>query len=450
MTATTRLHSGLLPETLIRASTIEFYATRWGPLDEAEVRADPWKVLNLLPSTDKCTYRTGGQTVLLPGAVAHSVVHSTGTTGNPLFRYRGHEEVAAHQRLVDARRRSGRAVLFNCLAGFVHGGRSNFRAADVEMQLNTASGTALQRAIDVLVRQDLLPGQGPLHRVLTGTPHDLALLTGAMLDRFGSTTQAQLDVLVNLTDVLPQPTHDFLNRAWPRSRVVNRFSISEIVGGATQLADGSLRFDPTMVVETLALDSDDQVEDGVAELTLTELYPFSQIQPFIRYRTGDLVRVERTEEGSSSIRLLGRLALTPVLYRPTARILLGMIGLRSRLDGLPELAREEMPDYVPGAAGLGSVLGEWHLDRSEGVRPRFVLRVALTANRYLFPMAAEDVRTRVETHVRAEMSAVGAADAADVTIEIVPASDLSMLGSRPTVWTDQADLSARNVSPSAP
>lgn len=449
MTATARLHSSLLPETLLRASTIEFYATRWGPLDEAEVRADPWKVLHLLPSTDKRTYRTGGHGVLLPGAIADSVVHSTGTTGNPLLRYRSRDEVAAHQRLTDGRRRAGRALLFNCLAGFVHGGRSGFRAADVEMQLNTASELSLQRAIDVLVREDLLPGQGPLQRVLAGTPFDLALLTAAMLDRFGSTATAGLDILVNLTDVLPQPSYDFLTRAWAPSRVVNRFSISEIVGGATQLADGSLRFDPTVVAETLALDSDEQVVDGVAELTLTELFPFSQIQPFVRYRTGDLVRVEPAQDGGSTIRLLGRLALTPVLHRPSTRILLGMIGLRSRLDGLPELAREEMPGHVPGAAGLGQVLGDWRLD-AEGARPRFRLRVALTASRYLFPSVAKDVRARVETHVRAEIAAVGAADAADVTVELVPAADLQMLGSRPSVWTDQADRSERHASPSPP
>jgi hypothetical protein len=317
------------------------------------------------------------------------------------------------------------------------------------MQLNTASEQSLQRAIDVLVRKDLLPGQGSLQRVLAGTPFDLALLTTAMLDRFDGTAKAGLDVLVNLTDVLPQPSYDFLARAWAPSRVVNRFSISEIVGGATQLADGSLQFDPTAVAETLALDSDEQVVDGVAELTLTELFPFSQIQPFIRYRTGDLVRVEPAEDGRSTIRLLGRLALTPVLHGPPTRIMLGMIGLRSRLDGLPELAREAMPGHVPGAAGLGQVLGDWRLDTG-GPRPHFRLRVALTASRYLFPSVGEDVRARVEAHVRAEIAAVGPADAADITVELVPAADLQMLGSRPSVWTDQADGSLRHASPSPP
>lgn len=84
-----------------------------------------------------------------------------------------------------------------------------------------------------------------------------------------------------------------LRTAFPGATIVERYSLAEIFGGATRTqASGSFVSDPHVLGEVL--DEQDRAVDhgAVGELTLTELYPFVQMQPLIRYRTGDLVQLE--------------------------------------------------------------------------------------------------------------------------------------------------------------
>lgn len=438
-----KLHKTLLPITLVKAGRIPFYANHWGGELPQNEHADGFAMLQSLPTVDKVTYRSSGLSVLSPGAIPTSLVHSTGTTGQPLLRYRGMDERESYQRLVDGQRKHWRGgkprIVFNCLAGHVHGGRSGLNLADVELSVTTDYEQGLNRFIDLLTHEDILPGIHNPERVISAAPDNLAILTAALIERFGSTAPARIDRLINLTDVLPKNQSDFYRKVWAPTQLINRFSLSEIAGGATEMSDGMMRFDSSIVPEILSINTDESVISGIGELTLTELHPFSQMQPFIRYRTGDLVSVDGiSAEGRPKLRLMGRISVTPTLNRNHQTIpLLSMINLRSRLDSEPQLQRDPLPEHVKSAAGLGSVLGSWSL--AEKPYPILSILLAPTFNPLMFPLEAQHLADRVADHVKAEMNLAGQKNVCDVSVIWKPSVDLPMLGSRPGVWLDQAD-----------
>lgn len=82
--------------------------------------------------------------------------------------------------------------------------------------------------------------------------------------------------------------------------VVERFSLSEVFGGATfDRPLNAFLLDPYVVGEIVD-ESGRDVSVGIAgELVLTELFPLVQMQPLIRYRTGDIV--ERVDAGDNNV-----------------------------------------------------------------------------------------------------------------------------------------------------
>lgn len=440
--AMSKFHKTLLPTTLVRAGRIPFYADYWGDALPTNESADGFEMLRRLPTIDKVAYRSSELSALAPGAMPTSLIHSTGTTGRPLLRYRGPDEREAYQRLIDGQRRQWRGerprIIFNCLADHVHGGRTGLQVADIELSVTTGYEQGLNRFIDLLTHENLIPGVDNPERVITAAPDNLALLTAALIERFGSTDPARIDLLINLTDVLPAHQAAFYRKVWAPTQLINRFSLSEVAGGATEMTDGTLRFDSSIVPEVLNIDDDDSVISGIGELTLTELYPFSQVQPFIRYRTGDLVSVDGNSTDRLKVRLVGRISVTPSLRKNHKTTpLLSMINLRSLLDSEPHLQRDPLPDHVKTVAGLGSVLGSWSV--AETPRPVLSLSLAPTFNPLLFPEDAQHLAERVVAHVRSELASAGQRDACDVRVQWVSPIDLPMLGSRPGVWIDQAD-----------
>jgi phenylacetate-coenzyme A ligase PaaK-like adenylate-forming protein len=97
--------------------------------------------------------------------------------------------------------------------------------------------------------------------------------------------EASLRAILVTGDYLSQAQRAYLG-SFGGATVVNRYSLTEAVGGATELGgESDFRFDPQIVP-----DLDFLPRDGLhaAELRITVLYPFLQAQPLIRYKTDDV------------------------------------------------------------------------------------------------------------------------------------------------------------------
>lgn len=93
--------------------------------------------------------------------------------------------------------------------------------------------------------------------------------------------------------------------------IIDRWGLSEAVGGATECSCGWYHPDPFLHVEAVDPFDRSLVEEGVAELVVTPLFPFQQRQPLVRYLTGDLALVTRNSTcrpREPALRPLGRLS----------------------------------------------------------------------------------------------------------------------------------------------
>ena len=93
---------------------------------------------------------------------------------------------------------------------------------------------------------------------------------------------------------------DYLSPRWKtfiessfNAKVYDSYGLSEIRGSICFRCEHCHAFhmEPFIIPEILATQNDQDISVGeCGELTLTSLYPFSQLQPLIRYRTGDIVK----------------------------------------------------------------------------------------------------------------------------------------------------------------
>ena len=141
------------------------------------------------------------------------------------------------------------------------------------------------------------------------------------------------------------------------AQVHDNWSMTESFGGAAYChrCDG-YHMSPFVHEELLALDSDQSIDTGIGELTITPLFPFAQRFVLIRYRTGDLVERVQTEgcvRGRFAFRPLGRRQNCVVL--PDGGVL-STVKIAFALDRVPGLRRPDSHltclDGEDGAADL--------------------------------------------------------------------------------------------------
>ncbi|MDT8915112.1 hypothetical protein, partial [Amycolatopsis sp. PS_44_ISF1] len=201
--------------------------------------------------------------------------------------------------------------------------------------------------------------------------------------------------------------------------------LSEVVGGATVCpACDALHFDPVVVPQIVALDDDSPVTTGIGRMVLTELHPFSQVQPLLRYDNGDLV--ERVAGGCEpdevTVSFVGRRAETPVARDGgRTRVVLRPRGLRDALERFPEIARPPLHPRItsPLHGGPPLVHTEWTGDGPV----RITVRAVPAFDPNLFPAAAAQLRDRVHAAVLGCCPEIGPAVAdgfAEVCVELEP------------------------------
>jgi hypothetical protein len=371
--------------------------------------------LRRLPIVDKPMLRQAGAGALCAGLECAYVQHTSGTTGEPFLIHRSREEADfIHQffdGLLDREGSPEVRSLTLSLQAAEHG-----TPTVIPVQPLVLNGTEPEERVDLLRRRFHLEGVEPGISAISGPLPEICALTERML----AEGPAEGFAVRYVTVIGFYPTERLrraISEAWDGAFFVDRYSLSEIFGGATRcpLCDGA-HFDTYVVPEVVDAATREPLPadaDGTGVLVLTSLYPFVQLQPFVRYWTGDLFHLRRGVCRAPSYRFLGRLG--HALFDPAdpGRLLLSGVDLLETLDGCPEVRREEHK-----VLELPVAHGRFRYDGGSD-RLHLELRIEIVMNPAFSPDLVARLRRTIEEALRQRSPALAAQlDAGRAVLEL--------------------------------
>lgn len=200
----------------------------------------------------------------------------------------------------------------------------------------------------------------------------------AHCERSGCEPFRSLDYVVSYGDWLSPRWRRRFEDAWG-CVVVDRYSLAEIFGGATENSStGWWEFDPWLLPEVVEPGTGRTIRTGIGLLVLTVLTPFQVSQPMVRYLTEDVVLVREFGPGVADIAIkpLGR-ACDGILAPDGITWILTPNELQEVVDELGPVSRMPLfldsPD-VQDHHGIGPP--RYSIDRESG--PNHDFQVAIT------------------------------------------------------------------------
>ena len=370
-----------LPSTFQTAWRHPFYRQLWSGVCNGEWPAEDdvqaWSsLLEALPPLSRDGL-AGLKPELPVGDAICTVSHSSGTTSNPVYRYRStreHQLIAALSTPSPIGAPRLRPLGLSLYAPY-HGqsdgaagaaGAHVFTASIWEDHLVVAAMNALERTYDI-------PGFEPRITFVQGSVRFVRVLTQALVDRGTSRSQLAVRALGVFGGYLATEVRRHLEDYWA-VKVVHRYSLSEAFGGATACpACGHLHFDAHLLPTLLEGEFVSHADSRLGELTITELFPYSLCHPLVKYRTGDIVEVLDDASACShahvgGLRHVGRAALSVCSRSGNGprQVLLGSTELREALY-CPEVGKsDELPQLsvLSDRSRLGVPIASASIDSS--------------------------------------------------------------------------------------
>jgi phenylacetate-coenzyme A ligase PaaK-like adenylate-forming protein len=228
-----------------------------------------------------------------------AVQNTSGSTGTPLFLYRTVDEFGFIEKFFTKADgvRTEKAPLGLHLAIPQHGAPTPIPGHVFSLQSSATNDKLLAYSNSLIQKQFLLPHVESRVSVLSGD-HNSNLLLARLYDEQREKSVPSAIKVVCLTGrQLTIRWRKELERIWG-CQVVDRFSMSEVFGGATICNRcGGYHFDPYVIPEIIEDPSKSHraIKVGYGHLALTSLAPFVSNQPFIRYLTGDIFGALETE-----------------------------------------------------------------------------------------------------------------------------------------------------------
>lgn len=297
-------------------------------------------VLTSLRSLHKDEYRRGLMWDAAALANSDLVSHTSGTTGQMTWRHRSMAEAAVIAKIFAPKEQPG---IDDRTFGLViryhrHGMEMPVPGTMTTVPVSLSEDIDVRQAVELFRSGCALRGVRRFPSVVAGGGMDVAML-GTAIDGAGACDESARVERVVLGGFVPETVRTIIGATFPNASVFEHYSLAEVFGGASK-APGAGAFVSDAHVVAEVLDDDDAATPvgSIGELTLTELFPFVQVQPLIRYRTGDLVQRHRCDEpGRVAFRWWGRRSGS--FQRADGAWILGEGPMIDALLGEPVVAR---------------------------------------------------------------------------------------------------------------
>jgi phenylacetate-coenzyme A ligase PaaK-like adenylate-forming protein len=373
VSALLQFRNALWRATLENALCAPFYRDFWKHADlDAAIARGPAGI-SLLPIVSKSMIQAAGAAARNAEGQPCIDTISSGTTGKPFVTKRGSVELdfisrfyaKAFPKVASSGIPRRRILSFDRM---YHGSGVPIASDNHSHKVSIYDYDAFGYAYDVLSRPHDDQGVESWCTVVTGTERVIAAFLDD-IERRSPALPCRVEMIVTSGSYVSRALRERARRLF-NAVIVDRYSLSEVFGGATEDAStGWYRFDPCLYAEVVNPVTKQPVESGVGLLLLTALHPFQIVQPMVRYDTGDLVEVATLAGGEQLIRPKGRLRHAAI-DEATGECLLAASEVYEIVEREPFIARRPLfldahavadhfscglPKYALTATSAGSV-----------------------------------------------------------------------------------------------
>ncbi len=284
-----------------------YYRDKWGGV--AIGRGFCLADLASLPITTKAAIQ-GNEAEWASARDVIAIQNTSGSTGLPLFVYRTEREFRFIERFFPAveGENRGRYPLSLHLSIPQHGCPTPIPGQMFTLQAAAYNDKLIEYSVSLLKKRFSVPHLQERVSLIGGDHNSILLLTRFLQETKDHAASESIRALGLTGRLLTDRWRKVIERTWS-AKVYDRYSLSEIFGGASHCGDcGGYHFDPHVVAEIVPNlnEPDRPVHEGSGSLLLTTLAPFVTNQPFIRYLTGDLFRAVKGDCRDRSFFYLGR------------------------------------------------------------------------------------------------------------------------------------------------
>ena len=219
------------------------------------------------------------------------ITHTSGTTGARTWRHRSLSEAAVINRIFNLVERPASQGVILAMDHARHGMPMPVPSKSRSFPIGISDDGELHHAARMLATDFMFEGEPKRPSGLVGGIQEIAVLTQYLLEH-GRTAELSRIRSIHLLGFTDEALHRFVATSFAGATILENFSLTEIFGGATRVyPDKDYSLDRYVVGEVVDEQGRRLAPGEVGELTLTELFPFVQMQPLIRYRTGDVVQL---------------------------------------------------------------------------------------------------------------------------------------------------------------
>jgi hypothetical protein len=339
--ATTQLHRQLLPLTLRNALRTPFYSELWRGLDLETVTVDS---LALLPRVSKSDIRNAGRRAQIRDDLICDEIFTSGTTSDPFVSVRGDREQEFIRRFFTKVYKDlwqGSFVRGIQINNPYHGHQVAVPAPIHLHRIGIYDKGSFAFARKILCEPHSDRDVAPHCTILVGLERALRAFAHDTRYEYPTGFPSNLKYIVTYAQYLTRGARALIEGTFG-CKVLDRFGMSEVFGGASQHPGSDWYFfDPCTIPEILHPKTGIPLREGRGLLVLTPLFPFQEAQPMVRYDTGDVVEVTHScpsQPGRLAIKPLGR-ARYGVMLANGSDWLLTPAEIYEAVDGLPEVQR---------------------------------------------------------------------------------------------------------------
>jgi len=228
------LRNELLPGTIsVAAATSPFYKERYADVDVSKIRsiAD----LPMLPIIYKDDITRARERIRCNAGTIGYVQNTSGSTGAPLLIYRSVEEVEfigqCFQTILEPSLPKSRPLILSVDTPH-HGTPTPIPVIPFVLRSPVGDGETTDHCIRWLKTSFEIPGVDARISGIAGSDSEVALLTGYVLSKGHSPSEFSVSHVFTTSRYITRRWRRVISEAWGGARVCDRYSLSEIFGGA--------------------------------------------------------------------------------------------------------------------------------------------------------------------------------------------------------------------------